>query len=162
MSESPERDAPLLQLQEVNSSRAGGYTLSRINSSSSSSPTMTMESHPICIPSPYADIGHEFSTLPFYSPTLLSYSGPPLPDCPSVHQSLSPTIFWPSQSHMAPLALHRQQSHCQQNQPSNGTWQELTSHNYTANENRYVSSSTFNLLVVFTDKQCKSRHLFNF
>lgn len=143
MSEPPGRDAPLLQLQEVDSSRTGGYTLSsRMNSSSSSSsPNMTMESHPICIPSPYADVGHEFTTLPFYSPTLLGYSGPPLPDCPSVRQSLSPTLFWSSQSHMAPLALHHSQSHCQQNQTSNGTWQELTSRNYTVNESRYVSIS---------------------
>ncbi|KAF7690266.1 estrogen receptor 2a [Silurus meridionalis] len=140
MSESPERDGPLLQQQEVDSSRVGGCApSSRMNSSSSSSssssPSMTMEGHPICIPSPYADIGHDFASLPFYSPTLLGYSGPPLPDCPSVHQSLSPTIFWPSQSHMAPLALHRPQSHCQQTQPSNGTWQELTSRNYMDNEN---------------------------
>ncbi|KAF4070787.1 hypothetical protein AMELA_G00277570 [Ameiurus melas] len=129
MSESPERDVPLLQLQEVNSSRAGGCALSsRMNSSS---PTVTMESHPICIPSPYVDIGHDFTALPFYSPSLLGYSGPPLPDCPSV----SPTLFWPSQGHTASLALHRPQSHCQQNQPSNGTWQELKSRTYTANDN---------------------------
>lgn len=139
MSESPERDAPLLQLQEVNSSRAEGCTLSsRMISSTSSSQSVTMESHPICIPSPYADIGHDFTTLPFYSPTLLGYSGPALPDCPPVRQSLSPTLFWPSQSHIAPLTLHHPQSHCQQNQPSNGTWQELTSRNYTVNDNRYI------------------------
>lgn len=145
MSESPERDVPLLQLQEVDSSRSGGCTLSSRMISSSSSPNVTMESHPICIPSPYADIGHEFTTLPFYSPALLGYNGSPLPDCPSVRQSLSPSLFWPSQSHMAPLALHRQQSHCQQNQTSNGTWQELKPRNYTANDNRYVFLSTCNL-----------------
>ncbi|TSK58057.1 Estrogen receptor beta-1 [Bagarius yarrelli] len=132
MSESAERDAPALQLQEVGF-RAGGCTLS--SRQHSSSPTMTMESHPICIPSPYADIGNEFTTLPFYSPTLLGYNGPPLPDCPSVHQSLSPTLFWPSQGHMTPLALQRPQPHCQQNEPSNNSWQELTSRNYTANDN---------------------------
>lgn len=158
MSESPERDAPLLQLQEVDSSRAGSCVLSSRMNSSSSSPTVTMDSHPICIPSPYADIGHDFTTVPFYSPTLLGYSGPPLPDCPSVRQPLSPTLFWPSQSHMAPLALHRPQSHCQQNQPSNGTWQELTTRSYTVSDNRYIFSSTCSLLfkfLVFTAEPCK-------
>lgn len=149
MSEPSHRDTLLQQLQEVDSSRAGGCALSSRKVSSSSSPTVTMESHPICIPSPYADIGHDFTTLPFYSPTLLSYSGPPLADCPSVHQSLSPTLFWPSQSHMAPLALHRPQSHCQQNQPSNGTWQELTTRNYTATDSRY----TFCFYIYFIKKK---------
>ncbi|KAI4890798.1 hypothetical protein NFI96_001406 [Prochilodus magdalenae] len=85
-----------------------------------------MESHPICIPSPYTDIGHDFATLPFYSPTLLSYSSTSLSDCPSVRQSLSPTLFWPSHSHVSPLTLHRSQSHTQQSHLNSGPWQELT------------------------------------
>lgn len=149
MSESSERDTPLLQLQEVDSSRTGGCTLTSRMNSSSSSPTVTAESHPICIPSPYADIGHDFTALPFYSSALLGYSGPPLPDCPSVRQSLSPTFFWPSQSHMAPLTLHRPQSHCQQNQQSNGTWQELTSRSYTASDSRYNVHQPLGLCLTF-------------
>ncbi|XP_062858289.1 estrogen receptor 2a [Trichomycterus rosablanca] len=133
MSESPNRDPPLVQLQEVDSSRAGGRVISSILTSSSS-PTMPMESRPICIASPYTDVGHDFTTHPFYSPTLLSYSGPPLADCPSVGQSLSPTLFWPSHSHMATLALHRPQAHCQQNQLNNCTWQELAPRSYTSED----------------------------
>ncbi|XP_066533917.1 LOW QUALITY PROTEIN: estrogen receptor 2a [Hoplias malabaricus] len=132
MSESPERDAPLLQLQEVESSKVGGQVLSPVFNSS---PSLPMESHPVCIPSPYTDLNHDFPTLPFYSPTLLGYSSGSLSDCPSVRQSLSPTIFWTSHSHMSPLTLHRSQTHVQQNQLSSGAWQELTTHDYPPEEN---------------------------
>lgn len=139
MSKSSGRDPLLVQLPEVDSSRTGGRVISSVLTSSSS-PNLPMESRPICIASPYTDVGHDFTTIPFYSPTLLSYSGPPLADCPSVGQSLSPTLFWPSHGHMATLAhtLHRPQMHCQQNQLSSCTWQELAPRSYTSQDNRYI------------------------
>uniref|UniRef100_UPI0037E74183 estrogen receptor 2a n=1 Tax=Semicossyphus pulcher TaxID=241346 RepID=UPI0037E74183 len=91
-----EKDQPLLQLQKVDSSRVGGCVLSPMLTSSSES------SQPICIPSPYNDLSHDFTTIPFYSPTIFSYSAPVITDCPSVHQSLSPSLFWPSHSHVGP------------------------------------------------------------
>ncbi|KAL0164370.1 hypothetical protein M9458_040123 [Cirrhinus mrigala] len=133
MSEYPEGDSPLLQLQEVDSSRVGGHVLSPIFNSSS--PSLPAESHPICIPSPYTDLGHDFTTLPFYSPTLLGYGTSPLSDCSSVRQSLSPTLFWPPHSHVSSLALHQQQTRLQQNHPNGGTWAELTPHDHGEEEN---------------------------
>uniref|UniRef100_A0A8B9LTJ4 Estrogen receptor 2a n=1 Tax=Astyanax mexicanus TaxID=7994 RepID=A0A8B9LTJ4_ASTMX len=134
MSKSPEKNSPLLQLQEADSSRVGSRVLSPLFNTSSS-PVLPMESHPICIPSPYTDLGHDFTTLPFYSPTLLGYSGTSLSDCPSARQSLSPTLFWPSHNHVSTLSLHRPQTHTQHNQLSSGAWQELISHDYIAEEN---------------------------
>ncbi|XP_017539514.1 estrogen receptor 2a [Pygocentrus nattereri] len=130
MSESPEGDAPLQQ--EADSSKAGGRVLSPMFNSSSS-PVLPMEGHPICIPSPYTDLGHDFTTLPFYSPSILGYNSTPLSDCPSVRQSLSPTLLWPSHSYVSPLTLHCSQTHTQQNQLSSGSWQDLTP--YTTEEN---------------------------
>ncbi|XP_046877074.1 estrogen receptor 2a isoform X1 [Hypomesus transpacificus] len=130
----PDRDTPLLQLQEVIPSRMGGRVRSPIFSSSP--PALTIEAgRPICIPSPYADIRHEFPSLPFYSSTLLGYATPVLPDCPSVRQSLSPSLFWPSHSHVGPpLALHRPQSCTEHTQPSHSQWSELSPQDYTLSE----------------------------
>uniref|UniRef100_A0A4W6FPG7 Estrogen receptor 2a n=1 Tax=Lates calcarifer TaxID=8187 RepID=A0A4W6FPG7_LATCA len=124
---SPEKDQPLLQLQEVDSSRVKNRVLSPILSSSSSPGPSLETSQPICIPSPYTDIGHDFTTIPFYSPTIFSYAGPSISDCPSVHQSLSPSLFWPSHGHMGPpIPLHRSQARPQHSQPIQSPWVELT------------------------------------
>ncbi|XP_030627113.1 estrogen receptor 2a [Chanos chanos] len=123
MADSPERDPPLLQLQEVDSSRLAARVLSPIFGTPS--PSLPLEGHPVCIPSPYTDLSHDFTPLSFYSPTLLSYCAPSLSDCTSVHQSLSPTLFWPSHSQVSSLALHRPQSCSQHNQPSHGSWADL-------------------------------------
>lgn len=136
MTESPDREPPLLQLQEADTSRADPRVLSPIFGSAS--PALPVESHPICIPSPYTDISHDFAPLPFYSPTLLAYGGTPLSDCASVRQSLSPTLFWSSHSHVSSLALHRPQSRLQHTQPTHPAWAELASHDHTAVENRVV------------------------
>ncbi|XP_071323745.1 estrogen receptor 2a isoform X2 [Trachinotus anak] len=122
---SPEKDQHLLQLQEVDSSRVRSCVLSPILSSSS--PGQSIEtSQPICIPSPYTDLGHDFTTIPFYSPTIFSYAGASISDCPSVHQSLSPSLFWPSHSHMGPpIPLHRSQARPQHSQPIQSPWVEL-------------------------------------
>uniref|UniRef100_A0A8C2DHZ3 Estrogen receptor 2a n=1 Tax=Cyprinus carpio TaxID=7962 RepID=A0A8C2DHZ3_CYPCA len=133
MSVYPEGDSPLLQLQEVDSSRVGGHVLSP--AFNSSSPSLPVESHPICIPSPYTDLSHDFTTLPFYSPALLGYGAAPLSDCPSVRQSLSPSLFWPPHSHVSSVALHQQQTRLQQNHPTGGSWAELTPHDHSEEEN---------------------------
>ncbi|XP_051266023.1 estrogen receptor 2a isoform X2 [Dicentrarchus labrax] len=118
---SPEKDQPLLQLQKVDSSRVGGRVLSPILSSSMES------SQPICIPSPYTDLNHDFTTIPFYSPTLFSYAGQAISDCPSVHQSLSPSLFWPSHGHVGPpIPLHHSQARSQHGQPIQSPWVELS------------------------------------
>ncbi|XP_028996426.1 estrogen receptor 2a isoform X2 [Betta splendens] len=126
---SPEKDQTLLQLQEVDSSRGGSRVLAPILSSSS--PGLALEtSQPICIPSPYTDLGHDFSTLPFYSPSIFSYAGPSFSDCPSVHQSLSPSIFWPSHGHVGPpVPLHCSQGRPQHSQQIPSPWVELTPQN---------------------------------
>nr|AFC36883.1 estrogen receptor beta 2 [Paramisgurnus dabryanus] len=133
MSEYPQEENSVPQMQEVDSSRLGSHVLAPIFNSTS--PSLTAESHPICIPSPYTDLGHDFTTLPFYSPTLLGYGAPSLSDCPSVRQSLSPTLFWPPHSHVSSFALHQQQTRLQQNHPANGSWAELTPHDHAEEEN---------------------------
>nr|ASA40271.1 estrogen receptor beta 1 [Channa punctata] len=123
---SSDKNQPLLQLQEVDSSRASSRVLAPVLGCPS--PGLSLEtSQPICIPSPYADLGHDFTTLPFYGPSIFSYSGPTFSDCPSVCQSISPSLFWPSHSHMGPpLPLHRSQARAQHSQPIQSPWVELT------------------------------------
>ncbi|CAJ1078354.1 estrogen receptor 2a [Xyrichtys novacula] len=120
---SPEKDQPLLQLQKVDSSRVGSCVLSPILSSSSEA------GQPICIPSPYNDLGHDFATIPFYSPTIFSYAASGISDCPSVRQSISPSLFWPSHSHVGPpIPLHHSQARSQHRQPvqSPSQWVDLS------------------------------------
>uniref|UniRef100_A0A7N9AXT8 Estrogen receptor 2a n=1 Tax=Mastacembelus armatus TaxID=205130 RepID=A0A7N9AXT8_9TELE len=119
------KEQPLLQLQEVDSSRVGSRGFPPVLSYSP--PGLSVEpSQPICIPSPYTDLGHDF-TIPFYSPTIFSYAGPSISDCPSVHQSVSPSLFWPSHAHMgSPIPLHRSQTRSQHSQPVQSPWVELT------------------------------------
>lgn len=133
MSEYPEEENSVQRMHEVDSSQLGSHVLSPIFNSSS--PSLSVESHPICIPSPYTDLGHDFTALPFYSPTLLGYGAPPLSDCPSVRQSLSPTLFWPPHSQVSSFALHQQQTRLQQNHSASGTWAELTPHDHVEEEN---------------------------
>ncbi|XP_076872974.1 estrogen receptor 2a [Brachyhypopomus gauderio] len=135
MSESLERDVPLLQLQEVDSSRTVPGRVLSPAFDSSSPPALPLETHPVCIPSPYTDVGHDFTTLPFYNSTLLGYGGPPLSECPPVRQSLSPGLFWPTHGHASSLTLHRPHSHGPQNQLGSGAWQEHPPHDYVSEEN---------------------------
>lgn len=138
MASSPELDAdplPLLQLQEVDSSKSS----ERPSSPGMYSTSVGMDSHTICIPSPYKNSGHEYNhghgPLTFYSPSVLSYARPPITDSPSsLCPTLSPSAFWPSHSHpnMPSLTLH-----CPQplvyNEPSpHATWLEPKSHSINA------------------------------
>lgn len=119
----PEKDQPLLQLQKVDSSRVGSCVLSPVLSSPSET------SQTICIPSPYSDLSHDFTTIPFYSPSIFSYAAPGISDCPSVHRSISPSLFWPGHSHVGPsIPLHHSQTRPQHSQPiqSPSQWVELS------------------------------------
>ncbi|KAM3602720.1 uncharacterized protein V6R79_009595 [Siganus canaliculatus] len=114
-----EKDQPLLQLQKVDSSRASGRVLSPILSSS------VEPNQPICIPSPYTELGRSFTPIPFYGPALFSYTGPGISDCPPVHQSLSPSLFWPG--HVAPhMPLQHTQALPQHGQPIQGQWVDMS------------------------------------
>ncbi|XP_038133459.1 estrogen receptor 2a [Cyprinodon tularosa] len=115
---SPEKHQPLLQLQEVDSSRVGSRILS---------PGLTPEAcQPICIPAPYTDLGQDFTSIPFYSPTIFSYTGQGIPDCPSVHQSLGASLFWPGRNHVgATLPLHRSQARTQHGQVVQNPWESV-------------------------------------
>ncbi|MED6278708.1 Estrogen receptor beta [Characodon lateralis] len=136
---SPEKHQPLLQLQEVDSSRVGSCILS---------PGLTHEScQPICIPAPYTDLGHEFTPIPFYSPTIFSYTSQGISDCPSVHQSLSASLFWPSRGHVgSSLPLHRSQARAQHSQAVQNPWESVLTSSKRArrlsqeNEEAMVSS----------------------
>ncbi|KAM9840848.1 estrogen receptor 2a [Aulostomus maculatus] len=123
---SPDKDQPLLQLQEIDSSRVGSRVLSPILSSSS--PSLSVETRqPICIPSPYTDLSHDFTTIPFYGPTIFSYTGPGISDCPSIHQPLRPSLFWPSHGNVGPpIPQHHSQARPQHSQQIQSAWVELT------------------------------------
>ncbi|XP_033497701.1 estrogen receptor 2b [Epinephelus lanceolatus] len=138
MASSPELDAdslPLLQLQEVDSSKSS----ERPSSPGMYSTSVGMDSHTICIPSPYKNSSHEYNhghgPLTFYSPSVLSYARPPITDSPSsLCPTLSPSAFWPSHSHpnMPSLTLR-----CPQplvyNEPSpHATWLEPKTHSINA------------------------------
>ncbi|XP_073348714.1 estrogen receptor 2a [Pagrus major] len=113
-----EKDQPFLQLQKVDSQVILSPVLS--------SPMETNQ--PICIPSPYTDRGHDFPTIPFYSPSNFSYATPPgISVRSSVHQTLSPTLFWPSHGHVGtPLPLHHLQARPQHKQPVQSPWVDLS------------------------------------
>uniref|UniRef100_A0A6Q2WRU1 Estrogen receptor 2b n=1 Tax=Esox lucius TaxID=8010 RepID=A0A6Q2WRU1_ESOLU len=104
--------SPLLQLQEVDSSKAQGS-----GSPLGLLPTMycspsDMETRTLCIPSPYTDNSHENShgSLTFYNPSMAGYSRTATSNSPSQCPPLSPSLFWPhpghSQHNMLSLTLH--------------------------------------------------------
>nr|BAR64353.1 estrogen receptor 2b [Gasterosteus aculeatus] len=107
MASSPRLDAnplPLLQLQEVDSSKSSERPGSRGLPPAVYSPPLGMDGQTVCIPSPYTDSGHEYNhghgPLTFYNPAVLSYARPPATDSPSsLCPPLSPSAFWPSNGH---------------------------------------------------------------
>ncbi|XP_028251339.1 estrogen receptor beta-like [Parambassis ranga] len=110
MASSPGLDAstlPLLQLQEVDSSKAIERPSSPRLQPAMYSPPLGMDGHTVCIPSPYTDSSHDYNHRPltFYSPSMLSYTQAAISDsCPPP----SPSSFWPSHGHanMQSLTLH--------------------------------------------------------
>lgn len=109
MASSPSLDSdplPLLQLQEVDSSKATERPSSPSLLPAVYSPPRGMDSHTVYIPSPYTDNNHEYNhgggggPVGFYSPSVLSYARPSATDSPSsLCGPLSPSAFWPPHSH---------------------------------------------------------------
>ncbi|XP_074547532.1 estrogen receptor 2b isoform X2 [Halichoeres trimaculatus] len=107
MASSPGLDTdplPLLQLQEVDSSKATERPGSPGLLPAVYSPPRGMDSHTVYIPSPYTDNNHEYNhgngPVSFYSPSVLSYARPSATDSPSsLCGPLSPSAFWPPHSH---------------------------------------------------------------
>ncbi|KAM9707492.1 estrogen receptor 2b isoform 1-T2 [Menidia menidia] len=128
---------PLLQLQEVDSSKASERPTSPGLLPTMYSPPLGVDGHTVCIPSPYTDSSHDYNhghghgPFAFYSPSVLSYTRPPVTDSPSsLCPPLSPSAFWPSHSHhnIPSLTLH-----CTQplvyNEPNQHTpWLEPKAH----------------------------------
>lgn len=121
VSSPPQKDQPLLQLQKVDSSRLGARVVSPILGA----PLET--SQPICIPSPYTDLNHDFSGIPFYGPTIFSYASPAISDRASIHRSMSPSLFWPPHGHVGPhMPHHHSQTRPQHGQLIQSPWAELS------------------------------------
>lgn len=117
---SQQKDQPLLQLQKVDSSRAGCCLVPPVLSNA-----LEASHQPICIPSPYTDFSPNFSAMPFYGPTIFSYAGPPTSDRASARRSISPSLIWPG--HGGPhVPLHPPQVRPQHGQPIQSPWAELS------------------------------------
>ncbi|KAM6917526.1 estrogen receptor 2b isoform 1-T4 [Lycodopsis pacificus] len=138
MASSPRLDAdplPLLQLQEVDSSKSSERPSSCVLLPAVYSPSLGMDSQTVCIPSPYTDSSHEYNhghgPLTFYSPSVLSYARPPITDSPSsLCSPLSPSAFWPSSSHpnMPSMTLRCPQPLVYNEPSTHAPWLEAKSH----------------------------------
>nr|WKD84327.1 estrogen receptor beta 2 [Trachinotus ovatus] len=141
MASSPGLDAdplPLLQLQEVDSSKTTERPSSPGLLPAVYSPPLGMDNHTVCIPSPYTDSSHEYShghgPLTFYSPPVLSYTRQPVTDSQSsLGPPLSPSAFWSSHSHAnVPSLTLRCPQPLVYNEPSpHAPWLEPKSHSIT-------------------------------
>lgn len=131
---------PLLQLQEVDSSKVAERGDSPGLLPAVYTPPVGMDGHAICIPSPYTDSGHSHGPLAFYGPSVLSYTRPPVTDSPSsLCPPLSPSLFFASQSHhsMPPLTLHCPQPLVYSEPSTHPPWVEAKPHGVAPS--RYVS-----------------------
>ncbi|XP_041122867.1 estrogen receptor beta-like [Polyodon spathula] len=128
MTDLPNTEPHLLQLQGVGSSKVSGMTcspgISCPISHLGAMPALMMERHAVCIPSPYRDSNHDCTALAFYSPSMLGYSGHSngsILDSPTVRPCLSPSAFWHPPSDISSLALDCQQMHTD---PPRSPWKE--------------------------------------
>ncbi|XP_072220850.1 estrogen receptor 2b isoform X1 [Leuresthes tenuis] len=126
---------PLLQLQEVDSSKASERPTSPGLLPTMYSPPLSMDSHTVCIPSPYTDSSHDYNhghgPFTFYSPSVLSYTRPPITDSPSsLCPPLSPSAFWPSHNHhnIPSLTLHCTQPLLYNESNQHAPWLEPKAH----------------------------------
>lgn len=132
---------PLLQLQEVDTSKASERLTSPGLLPAVYSPPLGMDGHTVCITSPYTDSSNDYGhgPLAFYSPSVLSYARPTITASPSsLCPSLSPSAFWPSHGHANEHSLNLR---CPQplvySEPgSHGHWLEPKNHGI--NTSRHV------------------------
>ncbi|KAM6961280.1 estrogen receptor 2b [Aplochiton taeniatus] len=127
MASSPGMDAhsaPMLQLQEVSPSKVPERGSSPGLQPIPYSPHMGMESHTVCIPSPYTDSrleqGHGGpGGLAFFSP----YGSASVSDSPSqtaLCSPLSPSLFWPHHHHHHHQQQQQQHHHQHHSLPALG------------------------------------------
>ncbi|XP_032404023.1 estrogen receptor 2b isoform X2 [Xiphophorus hellerii] len=129
----------MLQLHDEDYSKASGRPTSPVLLPTMYSPPMGIESHTVCIPSPYTDSSHDYHGHPpltFYSPSVLSYTRAPITDSPSsMCPPLSPPSFWPSHNHhsIPSLTLHCTQPLVYNEPNPQGPWLESKSHGMNPN-----------------------------
>ncbi|KAM6968761.1 estrogen receptor 2b isoform 1-T1 [Tautogolabrus adspersus] len=154
MASSPGLDTdqlPLLQLQEVDSSKVSERASSPGLLPAVYSSPRGMDSHTVYIPSPYTDNSHEYNhghgPLTFYSPSVLTYARPPVTDSPSsLCNPLSPSAFWPPHSHpnMPSLTLRCPQPIVYNEPGLQAPWLEPKSHSF--NGSRVFGSSCSSII----------------
>ncbi|XP_039993948.1 estrogen receptor 2b isoform X2 [Xiphias gladius] len=141
MASSPGLDAdplPLIQLQEVDSSKISERPSSPGFLPTVYSPPLGIDNHTVCIPSPYTDSSHEYNRghgpLTFYSPPVLNYTRPTISDSQSsLCPPLSPSAFWPSHNHtnVPSLTLRCPQPYVYNEPSPHAPWLEPKSHSIT-------------------------------
>nr|XP_020467214.1 estrogen receptor beta-like isoform X2 [Monopterus albus] len=129
---------PLLQLQEVDSSKASERPSSPGLLPTMYSPPVDMDNHAVCIPSPYTDSSHEYNPghapLTFYSPPVLNYTRPPITDRQSsLGPPFGPSAFWSPHGHTnVPSLTLRCPQPLVYNEPSpHAPWLESKPHSIT-------------------------------
>ncbi|XP_023208467.1 estrogen receptor beta-like isoform X2 [Xiphophorus maculatus] len=129
----------VLQLHDEDYSKASERPTSPVLHPTMYSPPMGIESHTVCIPSPYTDSSHDYHGHPpltFYSPSVLSYTRAPITDSPpSMCPPMSPPSFWPSHNHhsIPSLTLHCTQPLVYNEPNPQGPWLESKSHGMNPN-----------------------------
>ncbi|XP_027891342.1 estrogen receptor 2b isoform X3 [Xiphophorus couchianus] len=129
----------VLQLHDEDYSKASERPTSPVLLPTMYSPPMGIESHTVCIPSPYTDSSHDYHGHPpltFYSPSVLSYTRAPITDSPpSMCPPMSPPSFWPSHNHhsIPSLTLHCTQPLVYNEPNPQGPWLESKSHGMNPN-----------------------------
>ncbi|XP_054913226.1 estrogen receptor 2b [Poeciliopsis prolifica] len=130
---------PMLQLHDGDYTKASERPPSPVLLPTMYSPPMGIESHTVCIPSPYRDSSHDYHGHPpltFYSPSVLRYTRPSITDSPSsMCPPLSPSAFWSSHSHhsIPSLTLHCTQPLVYNEPNPQGSWHESKSHSMNPN-----------------------------
>ncbi|XP_038154551.1 estrogen receptor beta-like [Cyprinodon tularosa] len=124
---------PMLQLQETDAVKEPDRPASPGLLPTMYSPPVGLDSHTVCIPSPYTDSSHDYhghGPLTFYSPSVLGYTRAPITDSPSsLCPPLSPSTFWPSYNHSTPsLTLHCTQPLVYHETSPHGPWLESKPH----------------------------------
>uniref|UniRef100_A0A3Q2CT77 Estrogen receptor 2b n=1 Tax=Cyprinodon variegatus TaxID=28743 RepID=A0A3Q2CT77_CYPVA len=136
----------MLQLQETDAVKEPDRPASPGLLPTMYSPPVGLDSHTVCIPSPYTDSSHDYhghGPLTFYSPSVLGYTRAPITDSPSsLCPPLSPSTFWPSYNHSTPsLTLHCTQPLVYHETSPHGPWLESKPHSLNPRKSSSCSSS---------------------